>query len=152
MYKCTYMYINIHIHMYLKPKTGSHTKNILVSPLTLRQQRVMSTVAKSAPLGSDILRWPALTAKDEETRGLCPYMCPSTCPYICPPKTRRHAVCVLICVLLHVCIHFRVCVLMCVVICVYCSLCAWRERCHLCVCVSRPLSPFLSMQCMYVYV
>ena len=47
---------------------GSHTKNILVSPLVLRQQRVMVTEEKSSPLGSAILRFPPLTAKDEETR------------------------------------------------------------------------------------
>jgi len=47
---------------------GTHTKNILVQPVTLRQQRVRAQTATNSPLGTSIERWPALTSGNEETR------------------------------------------------------------------------------------
>lgn len=46
---------------------GSHTKNLLVTPITIRQQRVRAILA-TTPLSGQFRRWPALDGKSEETR------------------------------------------------------------------------------------
>ena len=46
--------------------SGGHSKNILVTPVKVRQQRVMPQTVKT-PVG-EVTRWPMLTAKTEETR------------------------------------------------------------------------------------
>lgn len=46
--------------------SGGRSKNILMTPVKIRQQRVMPQVVKT-PVG-ELVRWPVLTAKTEETR------------------------------------------------------------------------------------
>jgi len=47
---------------------GSHTKNLLVTPVRIRQQRVRSETAET-PFGGDfVMRWPVLSSTSEEKR------------------------------------------------------------------------------------
>lgn len=47
---------------------GSHTKNLLLTPVRIRQQRVRSETAVTPLGGSFVMRWPFLSSKSEETR------------------------------------------------------------------------------------
>jgi len=47
---------------------GSHTKNLLVTNVRIRQQRVRAVTSERSPLGASMMRWPALSAQNEETR------------------------------------------------------------------------------------